>query len=325
MSAVIRLALACALALPLALPLASCATAGVDIVSLRPAAIDPRGGDRLVLVDGEGRRTGRAEVADLMREEVRGSFYSFDDRGDDGVKLVLVGKTATVEGQTKAPRTDEIYVRIDVLVWEAAPVVLRSENEDGVVVEEPGIHGRADLQITVADASGVVLMREKEYRGLADIVDDGRAFPDRVIAEAARGALRGFLAEITPSPLRERVLFDAGDPGQQKALDRAAKEPLKTTERSLRRYLKKNENNAIAMFNIGVVLDAQGRFEEALKSYDSALAIVVRDGWREARAACAGRLAAFERVYGKREKPTTTVAPAESPPAPTTATAPPAP
>ena len=323
MSSVIR-AVACALALPLAL--ASCATAGVDIVSLRPAAIDPRGGDRLVLVDGEGRRTGRAEVADLLREEVRGSFYSFDDRGDDGVKLLLVGKTASVEGQSKAPRTDEIYVRIDVLVWEAAPVVLRSENEDGVVVEEPGIHGRADLQITVADATGVVLLREKEYRGLADVVDDGRAFPERVIAEAARGALRGFLAEITPTPLRERVQYDVGDPGQKKVLDRAAKEPLKATERSLRRYLKKNENNAIAMFNIGVALDAQGRFEDALQSYDSALDIVVRAGWRETRAACAGRLAAFERVYGKREKPTPATAPVPAPvtlpPAPT---APPAP
>jgi len=256
-----------------------------------------------VLVDGEGRRKGREEVADLMREEARGGFYSFDDRGDDGVKMVLVGKQGRIEGSQKAPRSNELYVRIDVLVWEAAPMVMKTETEEGVVVEEPGIHGRADPQMSVIEADGTVLMSERPYLGVADVVDDGRSLPDRVIEEAARTAIRGFLTEIAPVQVADNVRFDEGDPGEQAILKRSMKEPLKSVERDLRRYLKKNEGNAIAKHNLAVVLDAEGKFEAALDAYDAALKIVTRPGWREHREACAERLRNWKLVYGVREKP----------------------
>lgn len=321
---------------PLALVVAAlsggCATShGVNIVTLQPAvALEPRGADRLVLVDGEGRRSGKEEVADTFRDVARGGFFHVDDRGDEGIKLVLAGKTATIEGSTTAPRSDELYVRIDVLAWDAAPVVITHKADDGVTdVSEPGIHGRADLQVTVADASGRVLIREKEYRGVADVIDDGRTFPEAVIVEAARGALAGFLAEITPTRASDYLRFDAGDPGQKSILAATNQDTLKETEKKLRRYLKKNENNAIAWYNVGVALDGQGRFEEAIEAYDTAMKIVTRDGYVQARGGANARLAAWERVYGERPAKKTKQAKAESSSTtettPPTGTSPPAP
>lgn len=280
-----------------------CATPGVNIVTLRPGSIEPKGADRIVLVDGEGRRKGREEVADLMREEARGGFYSFDDRGDDGVKMVLVGKEGKIEGNTKGARSNELYVRIDVLVWEASPAIIKSETQDGTIVEEPGIHGRADLQMSVIEADGTVLMTERPYLGIADVVDDGRSLPERVIEQAARTAIRGFLNEISPVRMTETVRYDDGDPGQEKILKRSLKDPLNMVERDFRRYIKKNDGNAIAIYNLAVVLDAEGKFEAALEKYDEAMKIVVRPQWRETREACAQRLRAWKLVYGAREKP----------------------
>ncbi len=282
-----------------------CATTpSVNIVGLEAApALAPRGADRLVLVDGEGRKSGREDVALVFRDIARGGFYGVDDRADEGVKLTLVGDTGKLDGDTRAPRASELFVRIDVLVWEATPAIIRSETPEGAIVEEPGLHGRADLQISVINAAGTVLMREREYLGASDFVDDGRLHPRMVIREAARAALAAFITDITPQRRSSTVTFDAGDTGQERILERARTEPLGAIEKSLRRYLKKNEGNAIAMYNLAVALDGQGKFEEALAMYDKAIEVVNRAGFAQARADCSARLQAWERVYGPRKQP----------------------
>ncbi len=295
---------------------AGCASPGVNIVTLRPtAALEPRGADRLVLVDGEGRRAGKEDVADLFRELARGGFYSVDDRGDDGVKLTLVGDKGNIEGSSKAPKSNELYVRVDVLNWEAAPAIFKDKAEDGVTdVDVPGVHGRADLQISVVTAAGEVLMRERPYNGGADLVDDcapgtpvmtatcANVLIKKSIDAAGRAALTAFLIDITPVRVTDYVKYDDGDPGQKKLLEKANDQPLSSTEKALRRYIKKNPNNAIALYNLAVTEDAQGQFEDAIAHYDAAMNIVTRDGYVQARGDAKARLVAWERVYGPRAK-----------------------
>jgi hypothetical protein len=332
------------LCLPLVVALggSACVTPSLTVASWQASPLlPPRGADRLVLVDGEGRSSAKRAVADFTVDEARGGFFRVDDRGDEGLKLVLAGAQARLEGTTRAPRAKDLFVRVDVLEWNQTPVKLLVDGEDGARLEVPGVHGQADLQVSVADATGALLVREREVRGVADLEVDPDAPPppmDAAALVAGRAAVRLLLEEIGPRRVTEVLRLDDGDPGQKSILKDAGTGTLQVLERRLRRYLKREPDNAIARFNLAVTLDAQGRFDEALAAYDAALSRVPRAGFAEGRAGCAQRKARFEAMFGPLPSTPSTPSPTETstpapgaPPAPVgpsasgTASAPPAP
>ncbi len=331
----------CSCVVVVAASLSGCATPGVTLVSWEPSpALEPRGADRLVLVDAEGRASAKRAVAAIARAQASGRFFRVEDRGGSGVKLTLAGKTASIEGAASAPRDNELWLRIDVLRWDAEPVVLRDEDADDGPVDVPGLRGHADLQFTVARSDGEVVIREREVRGVADIEIDPDGVinardEERAIITAARIAVDSILDELSPQRRTSSLAFDTGDGAQKKILE--SELTLHERERRLRRYLKKNKGNAIAMHNLAIVLTAQGRFEDALAMHDAAIAIVNRDGFFAAKAETDRRRTMWIRMFGPRPSDaaaatTTTTAPAETAtttPSPETATpaetAPPAP
>lgn len=283
--------------------LTACVTPGVTIVGWEPSpALEPRGADRLVLVDAEGRASAKRVVNALARDEARGRYFIVDDRGDTGVKLALAGQRATVEGGGP-PRSNELWLRIDVLRWDAEPVVLRDDDAEGGPVDIPGIRGHADLQFSIARADGELVIREREVRGVADVeapadgVVDGRD-TEQAIVLAARMAVSSIIDEISPQRRTSTLAFDMGDSGQKRILE--SDDTLVGRERRLRRYLRKHDGNAIAMHNLAVVLSAQGRFEDALAMHDAAIAIVARDGFAEARHETERRRTMWIRMFGER-------------------------
>ncbi len=282
----------------------ACASApGLNVTSWEPSALlEPRGADRLVLVDGEGRSSARRHVADLFVEAARGGFFSAEDRGRSGVKLTLAGDHAVVTGAVGEPLQNELHVRIDVLAWDADPIVM-IVREDDRDVEVPGWRGRADLQFTVANAAGEVLVREREVRGVHDdeVADPRRRewYREQSIMRAAGDAVRGFIVEIAPQRRTYFLAFDDGDNGQAAIItDRA--DTLDGLEQRLRRYISKNPGNAIAHHNLGVVLEAGGRYEDALIEHDRALDIVPREGFFDARSDTIRHRSAWEQMYGPR-------------------------
>ena len=304
---VLQLSLSGALRVAFAVGLVSasaCASApGLNVTSWEPSAVlEPRGADRLILVDGEGRASGRRHVADLFVEAARGGFFSAEDRGRSGVRLTLAGEHAVVSGAVGQPVQNELHVRIDVLAWDADPIVMivREDNRD---VEVPGWRGRADLQFTVANATGEVLVREREVRSFHDdeIADPRRRewHRERAIMHAAGDAVRAFIIEISPQRRTYFLAFDDGDNGQAAIInDRAA--TLDGLEQRLRRYVAKNPGNAIAHHNLGVILEARGRYEDALIEHDRALDIVPREGFFDARSDTIRHRAAWEQMFGPR-------------------------
>lgn len=314
------------LALALGLTASACATPSLVVSSWEPSPLlAPRGGDRLVLVDGEGRASAKRATADFVLEEARGGFFRVDDRGDEGIKLSIAGQQAQLQGTTRGPRAKDLLVRIDILQWQQTLTTMLVEDDDGTQREMPAVHGAADLQVSIADANGALLLREREVRGVADLeLDPGGAAPpiDAAAVVAGRAAVRLMLDEIAPHRVTEVLRLDDGDPGQKAILKIAGSGPLTRLEQRLRRYLKREPNNAIARFNLAVTLDAEGRFDEALAAYDQAIAHVARAGFAEGRAGCARRKARFEAMFGK---PTTTsTTPAEAPPMSAAPAAPPA-
>lgn len=307
----------------------ACATSApsLSVVVLEPAMLDPRGADRLVIVDGEGAVEAKTTVAQHLVEALRGRFFKAEDRGPAGVSLTVVGATATVAGVDVEAGT--LWLRADVLGWSAAPAAVTVDGR-----EVPGLRGRVALSCTVADANGAVLIAAQNIVGVADhaLVVDDEAARRAVIVAAADIAARELAALISPTSTTHVLTFDDSDAAQAPIIA-DTKAPLADTEQRLRRYLADHKSNASAHFNLAVVLDAQGRYEEALLEQDRALDIDVRDTFFDARSATIRRRDAWERVNGPRPvhtvveqaavptstPPATTASPATyAPPTPTT-------
>ena len=308
----------------------ACQTPGINVVTWEPAAaFDPQGARRLVLVDGEGRASAKRVVGQLMVQEAQGGYFAAIDRRREGVKLFLVGDTGRVEGG--AAQGTDAWLRIDVLDWRTENIMVRDESapndddrdddrdhdrdsdrddvreaQDGKLVRRgvPGVRGHADLQFSLVRPNGEIVIRELGVRGVADrVARPGRRLDDAVredaIVEAARGAVRAFLAGIAPSQHTSVLTFDDADSGQNEMLEDESLSPAQL-EKKLRRYLEKNPGNAIAHHNLGIVLDVQARYEEALLEFDRALDIVERASFFDARSAAIRRRNLWERMYGPR-------------------------
>lgn len=286
----------------LALLLTSACAPTLAIVSWEPGALQPRGARMLVLVDGEGRSGARHIAAQLVAREARGGWFRVEDRGREGVKLQLVGERAELGGATRPLPEDALWARVDVVEWDSEDTTVQEEDADGKLVQVPAQHSKVSLQITVADRSGAVLMREQEYIGTV-IVEAGVLQLADPLEEAARVAASSFLADIAPQQVTQQMRLDDSDGGLRNALAAIIKNKwtLPQAEKKLRRYLKKHSNNAIATYNLAVIVDAQGRHEDALPLYDEAMRIHTRDYYVPARAGCARRASAKKSVFGEPE------------------------
>ena len=163
----------------------------------------------------------------------------------------------------------------------------------------PAHRSEVSLQITIVDRTGRVLLREQQYAGEV-VVEEGVVHLDDPLTEAARDAAQLFLAEAAPQQVAQVVRLDDSDGGLISAIDNITRRnwTLRNAERKIRRYLKVHPNNAIATYNIAVLVDAQGRHDEALAIYDEAMKINSRDYYIEARAGCARRATAKRAVFG---------------------------
>lgn len=283
---------------------ASACAPSLTIVSWEPGKIAPRGARTLVLVDGEGRSGARRIAAQLLVREAKGGWFRVEDRGREGVKLVLVGERASIAGAATPLPDEALWARVDVVQWESARTTVEAEDAEGEVTQVPAQRSDVSLQITIADRSGKVLLREQEYVGtvvVEDTVVPAAVPAGEPLQQAARAAAAAFLGDIAPKQLAQVVRLDDTDGGLSSALDSITKNKwtLAEAEQRLRRYLLKHSHNSIATYDLAVIVDAQGRHEEALPLYDEAMRIHTRDYYIEARAGCARRAAAKNSVFGE--------------------------
>lgn len=294
----------------------------LQIVSYQPGRIEPRGARALVLLEGEGLKEARVLAAQLVDGEASGTWWRVENRSDEGPRLVKANARAEIVGETRGLRRDELWARVDVVEWDLDNITVEEENEDGEVVPVPAVKAEVMLQAILADASGKILLDEQQYRGTV-VVAEGAGGPSDPLLEAARVAVSSLLDDISPQRRTDFIRLDDSDSGQKAVIQRIVKAqiPLRDGERGLRRYLKKNPGNGVALYNLAVVLDAQGKHDEALTHYDESMQIAPRDYYRETRAGCARRAAARKAVYGETTSPppqkAAPSAPGIAPPAPT--------
>jgi hypothetical protein len=274
---------------------AGCATPSMTMQVRAPHAVAFEGADKLVLVDGEG----LVEARQLANRAVAGASsgaFVVTNRGPEGIKLQLhPDRTATVDDPKPIGPT-HMYVRVDPVVWLIDSVVDPQQPATTV------LNARVVLQVSMASHDGKVRMREQAYEGRASSVASPTTNPTQLLAQAAQLAATAFIVDIKPITKKYIVPFDHTDSGQARILDGTEKGPITASIEAMRKYISySNENNAIAHYNLAVMLDYNRQYTEAIKEYDQAMSFsVARPFYPESRLGCLERQRIEAMMFGAK-------------------------
>jgi hypothetical protein len=153
----------------------------LQIRTLQPAQSNFGAARRLSIAQTEGRRSAReAVIAEVQKQARRAGYYQLADRTEEGITMKVAGRSVEVTGAKQPQAADEVFVRIDILEWQASKDT-RMVTEDGVEKEIKFIKGKVLLGVTAATAKGRAILAEKEFQAESE----GRSDDDAINAAAA--------------------------------------------------------------------------------------------------------------------------------------------
>jgi hypothetical protein len=273
--------------------LAGCASS-LKVKVLQPAAVNFGAAKKISIVQSEGRRSAREVVINEVVSQSRGAgYFTVQDRTEEGITVKIAGRSVDVTGGKMAQVPDEIYVRLDVIDWNANKDTKTETKTDskGAKYEttETVLKGKVVLGITASNAQNKALVAEKEY--VATFDGDKNDSEEKVLAAAARMAISKFLNDVTPSYVERKIRLDDDDEAQKQYIEVAKGGNIPKALEDLRAYVASNPNNTAGLYNLAVLLDATGQYEEALDAYTKAIAGSTKDYYVEMKTDCAKRLA----------------------------------
>jgi len=294
MSIVIRLLAASVLVLPLA-----CATGGsVTVEGVEPALDDLGTTRHLVLLETVGRNSARRAIHRQVARQARATgYFTVQDRTREGHTVQVVGQRVDLDGGRRKMPRGQAGLRVAVLEWrshrEAQAVTREADDGDRYTEVVPFRHASVVLEVSLFDETGRALVAQQEFEGFAE-GEVSRLSRDIVLERAAREAVARFLEDVTPRWVKREVPLDTEDPGQAAIIEAANAGSISSAASAATRYVQQSPNNASAAYNLAVLLDALGDYEQALTLYDRALRLGGKEFYAEPRASCARRLAARE-------------------------------
>lgn len=267
------------------------------VVSRERAPANFGAANRLSIVQAEGRRSAREEIIGRLVSQARaGGWFEVRDRTSEGIVLKVVDRTVP---RNKGQAANELFLRFDVYDWTATRETRQVDatNDKGEPIKKTVVVYTAltSAGVTVADAKGQARVAEKDFKATAEGPDDVTA-----ISRAADWLVTQILRHVTPRTVVSEVRLDKSDKAQRKLLKVARNGNVSAAEKDLRAYLGSHPGNAAAQYNLAVMLDALGRYDDALKLYESAIAAVgERRYYLDAKAGCAQRKAASSDLTAK--------------------------
>ncbi len=275
---------------------------------LQPAPVNLGAARQLSVVQSEGRRSAREVVIEEFLKQARGgAFFTAQDRSEEGINVRVAGRTVQVSGGTGPGQSpDEVGLRIDVVGWDARPetrvrtrtvqdkVVEKDKNGKEVTKyvdrkEEYSVNvlaAKVVLSVTAFNAKGQAMLAETEFEGR---YDGDREEP--ALKAAAAQAVTHLLRQITPSYVVKTIRMDDEDEKQKPIIKIAEQGNVGFAIEEMQKYAKENPNNGAALYNLAVLLDAAGRYQEAMDHYSQALRLKTKDYYIDAKSECAQRLA----------------------------------
>ncbi len=287
--------------------LASGCSTRLSVVTLEPAPVSFGAADRLSLTDVQARPDVRAlVVSEVARQAGNAGWYVVVDRTGERMHLQPQGgdRVAVVGGKA-GQQEGEILLQVAVTHWGVNAEVVRDYVEkefekDGVkhvkkvARTRRKMAGEVALQVTAAEVDGRAPLLDAEFFGSA-VVYDSNDPPDTIAAAAAQDAIARLLATITPRRVRMTIELDDDDDRQERILELAEEGHVEVALGKMEAFAAAHPKSASAMHNLAALLDASGRYAEALPWYDRALASPdFKDYYARNRAGCLRRQAALE-------------------------------
>jgi hypothetical protein len=242
---------------------------------------------RMSLVQLEGHPDARdAILSELKRQASAGGYFQLTDRL---LALHVTGGSSKIfEGDHRKPLApDEVGLRLDVAQWDA-----RMESKNKAVRELDGrltATKRIDFYVaevvlvaTLFHPSGKPLFSGRKYRATArDDRDKNWA-----LAQASAWAVSRLLRQVTPSSVTQQIRLDDDDEAQKPILQMAQQGDIPGALSAMESHVQQHPGNASALYNLAVLLDAAGRYSEALEHYDRAIALSNKDYYSVMKWAC---------------------------------------
>jgi hypothetical protein len=259
---------------------------------LEPSQVSLGAGTQLNVLQTGGRRSAREFVLqELGQQAMRGGYFQVKDRSEEGFNMNVAGRSVQfLEGSSDPlPTPQDVALRIDVLDWNANSD--SHTNADGVTKSR--WRARVVLGVTAANAEGKAMLAESEYVGEAFFEDTRHGGGEQLaIEQAARNAVARLLWDVTPIYVTKHIRIDEDDKAQQPILEVAKQGNLVRAIEELRGYLAQAPGNAVAHYNLAVMLDATGQYDEALSLYTKAIQLSSKAFYVQMKAECARRQAA---------------------------------
>ena len=256
--------------------LSACGGPSLSVSVLEPAEFNVSSATQLVLGDGLGRPLAKDLSAEILESLVaQDNYFSFAERTD----LALDPINNTLNGTLAE---NAAIVRIDVaefyIVESVENEVVTDEQGEELVIQTPTLEARVLLEVSLAHNDGTAIMNQVLYEGVASLnlneVSQNAVVRDsEIYAAALEAALEPFLTDITPSVREHRIALDDSEEALHEAVQQANARSFDSAQRLFEAHLESKPESAAALYNLGVILDAQSRFESALEKYDAAIAL----------------------------------------------------
>jgi tetratricopeptide (TPR) repeat protein len=254
----------------------------------QPAPTNLGAAKKVALVQMEGRRSAKeALVAELIAQAREAAYFQVTDRTEEGITVKVKGRTVDLTPPASAPQAaDEVGMRVDVLDWTANKDSKTTKDSKGNEKTTTVYKGKVLLGVTSFNGKGKAQLAEKEFSGAVEGEDEEAA-----IKASAKAAVRALLAEVTPTYVEKAIRMDGDDETQKPIIEMAKNGDLAKAIAEGKAAIAKNPTSAPAAFNLAVMLDASGNYEEAMVSYDQALKLGAKDYYTDVRTECAKRAA----------------------------------
>lgn len=277
-------------------------TPGIQLARWKPARYNLGATRKLAVTGVVGHPAAQGVVLDQLQRQIleRGYHTLLSTGGAAGTAITVTtgGTQVNVTTGAQGPRASaEVYLSGTVTRYSLSETqkweeVGSGENKRKVKTLTPWANVRVSFQVARPD--GQILML-KEYEGRASgqsrevharPLDDALDLYDR----ATRYVVSSFLDDITPRQVVEKIELDKSTPSLKIGLERAKAGDLAGAELAWKEVARQEPGNAGAIYNLGVLLETRGEFDDAAEHYRRAYALSARSLYRDALNALNRRL-----------------------------------
>lgn len=270
--------------------LAACAP-GINVTRLKPSRYNLGTTRRMAVLEVNGAPSATPLViTDLQRQIVDRHFYTLINAVNRGLSITVTAAGARIDvGSVRQQVDADVYLNANILRYDYQEVEKQEEKRENgrtykVMKYQPQANVRINFQVVKSDGQVVVF---RDYNG----DESGSSFergqrPSRssndLLDGAVREAVGSFLDDVTPRQVVEKIELDDAEETLKPGVKLAENGDLAGAERSWNEALATNPNSSGAIYDIGVLLETRGDFDQAAASYRRAFEISPKSLYRDA-------------------------------------------